>query len=254
MIFDGLLATLVNDRDSFVSYKAVDFLGGTGRPDKYGPLLLEQLQQASGNKFGELALALARLDYRPALPLILDHIRQHGLFVIEMSGYSRMAEALGQFGGDEVRHFIWNLLEAESPPPETIVPLMEALLQTARPDDIPRLIHYYRNLPLDLHQSYGFGIQNSLAAALATPAQADRLVVEMMPELDNGLWAILDEAEAWLGVEDILSERNIIYMPWPKSAWRRPSSRSTNCGSPICRAARPSRAVTTGGVPWSRVW
>ncbi|MBI1881169.1 MAG: hypothetical protein HYR94_23565 [Chloroflexi bacterium] len=186
-----VLVTMLDDQGRFIANKTLGFLAKTGEPEKYGPILLEHLQRAAGEHFGRLAMTLAGLGYRPALPVILAYLHQDDQR-LDFSEFLSLTHALGEFGGDEARQMLWALLEQARGPTEAVSPLMNALLQTAQPEDIPRLIRHYRTLPFD------DGWHSPLSAFAAT-VEAARLVEEIRHEVKNGLSAMLERAEWWLG-------------------------------------------------------
>jgi hypothetical protein len=193
-----VLVTMLDDKGHFLASRALDFLAETGNPEKYGPILLDHLQRADGEHFGRLAMTLARLGYRPALPVILAYVNQgdkHAGF----GEYWSVTHALGEFGGDEVRQTLWTLLEQAGSSADAVRPLIEALLRAAQPEDIPLLVQHYRTLPFD----DGW---HSPLSAFAASVEAARLVEELGYELKNGLEAMLKRAEWWLGAPVSLSE------------------------------------------------
>jgi hypothetical protein len=195
-----VLVTILDDPGNFIAGRALDFLAETGETEKYGPILLEHLQRAEGDHLGRLAWTLARLGYRPALPVILPLAQQverkAGLI---KSPFTYLVEALGEFGGPEVRQTLWALLEQESPSGSTVTTLMGALLQAAQPEDIPRLIQHYRTLPRSDR------LWQSPLLAFADSVGASPLVEEMASEIDAGLWAMLEIAAWWLNAPLSLS-------------------------------------------------
>jgi hypothetical protein len=194
----NVLVTMLDDKGRFIAGKALDFLAETGEPEKYGPILLEHLQRAEGEHFGRLAMTLARLGYRPALPLILAYTNEDDR-QISFGEYLSITFALGRFGGNEVRRTLWTLLEQAGSSTDMVKPLLEALLQAAQPEDIPRLVRHYRSLPFD--DSW-----HSPISAFAGSVEATRLVEELGYGLKHGLEAMLERAEWWIGVPLSLSE------------------------------------------------
>ena len=70
------MVILVDDSDSYIALMASEFLPKTGDRERFGPILMERLQHAEGARFGYLSAALARLDYRKALPSILERLER----------------------------------------------------------------------------------------------------------------------------------------------------------------------------------
>lgn len=196
-----VLVTMLDDEGRFIAAKALDFLAETGETEKYGPILLEHLQRADGEHFGRLAMTLARLGYRSALPVILAYVNQNDKRV-GFSEFLSLTHALGDFGGDEVRQTLWEQLEQVGSSTGAATPLIEALLRAAQPEDILRLVRHYRTLPID--ESW----RNPLSAFSASVGAA-RLVQEIQYQAEKGLSAILERAEWWLDAPLSLSETTL---------------------------------------------
>ncbi len=194
-----VLLTMLDDPGQFIAGKALDFLAQTGETDRYGPILLEHLQRAGGDRFGRLASTLAKLEYRPALPVILAHLQSGGR-QIDSNEVFWLSEALGRFGGDEARQMLWTLLEHTPASDIGITTLMRAILQAAQPDDIPRLVQYYRTLPPANHTF------RTPLSEFAASVGVDRLVDELNRVAKNGLAAMLERAEWWLDAQSQLSQ------------------------------------------------
>jgi hypothetical protein len=187
-----VLVTTLDDQDHFIAPRALDFLAKTGDRERYGPTLLERLSRARGEHFGRLAMTLAELGYRPALPVILSYLDQHEPGRFEFSAFLSLINALGEFGGDEARQRLWAMLAQVNDLTERVRPLMQALLQAAQPEDIPRLIEHYRTHLVD--DSW-----HRPLLALASSVEADRLVEEIGHEVEKVLAAMVERAEWWLG-------------------------------------------------------
>ena len=99
------MVTLLDDPDSYIALTASEFLAETGDGERTGPALLERMRQAQGARFGYLAEALARLDRREALPLILERLERaiQNEESLDADEFLRAVNALGQFGGDQAR-------------------------------------------------------------------------------------------------------------------------------------------------------
>lgn len=193
-----VLVTMVDDPGNYIPFKALDFLGETGLGDKYGPLLLDYWSRIRGDNRGHLAVALARLGYRPAFPLIVQALQQPDP-AASMNETMLLAQALSEFGSDEARRVLWSLLEQVPAPTKLpVVFVFELMLHIAQPEDMARLIARYRTLP-----PAGFG--RTPQSVLADSVSAGRLVDELQEKLDSGLAAMLDQAAWWLGVELALS-------------------------------------------------
>ena len=197
-----VLVARLEDPNTYILSRTLDFLAETGDAETYGPILLERLQQAEGERFGRVASALAKLNYRPALPLILANIdgRDNRPINFFHDKFLYLVHALGKFGGTEARQTLWGLLERKISTDDYVVTsLMDALLEAAQPADIPRLAQHYRTLPLEERG-------RTPLAAFAASVRAGRLVDEMTYEVDQGLEAILDRAKRWLNADLQVSE------------------------------------------------
>jgi len=204
-----ILVTLVDERRQFISSRVLDFLAETREAEKYGPPLLESLKQAQGEHFGRIASALARLNYRLALPTIVQYIEETDQ-PIDRQHFWSLIQALGEFGSDEARQTLWKLLEQESPAGEAATALIEALLNAAKPEDVPRLLHHYRTLTLNKGPFRSFGFDRHPLMAFATSVEAGRLTEEMSRQFTAGFWAMLETAEWWLNVSELpLSEAGL---------------------------------------------
>ncbi len=193
-----VLATMLDDQGRYIANMSLDFLAKTGEPGKYGPMLEERLQRAKGEQFGRLALALAELGYRPALPVILAQVNQENK-PVGFNEYFTLTQALGRFGGDEVRQTLWAMLEQPGVSTDAVSLLIKPLLQAAQPEDVPRLVQYYRTLP------FTDGWRTPLSA-IATGVEVARLADELGYALKDGLDAMLERAEWWMGTPLSLSE------------------------------------------------
>lgn len=201
-----VIATQLDDPDIYISGSAVDFLGQTGQSDRYGPLLLERLPRAEGWQFDRLALALARLNYRPTLPELLAVVEQRFQSPKAMgrlfSGVQTALHALGKFGGDAVRQGLWRLLDQTPPTDPRAGSLMEALLEAAQPEDIPRLIEHYRAWPRNDNQQEHIG-------AFAASVEARRLFEEILSDLTKDFDSLFDQVWWWLNEEVDLSQASL---------------------------------------------
>lgn len=213
-----VVVTMLDDPGRFIAREALDFLAETGETEKYGPILLERLKQATGETFGRLAWTLAKLGYRPALPVILTTFDQ----AIGNEDLYYLIQALGKFGGPQVRQTLWALLEKASASRNTtparknvfttlfdvdkiasptyhVTFLVETLLKVGQPEDIPRLVQQYRSWPFQ--EGY-----RSPLSAFAAGVEAGRLVEEMNYTAKSDLDTLLDRAEWWLNADLDLSD------------------------------------------------
>lgn len=214
-----VLTTMINDKSSYIADKAIDFLAKTGHAETYGPILLDQLQQADDKRFSKLASALGTLRYQPAAAVLIDRINQTNTTPMDYADFRSVCEALGKLGGDEARQTLWNLLNQPSTLPARVtpldkfvfarfepdfephfitVPVINGLVQAAQPDDITQLVEFYRTLPLDSRELSHFGLYRHPISILAESVQAARLVDEMSTQAEKDLWAMLEQAEWWL--------------------------------------------------------
>jgi hypothetical protein len=160
------------------------------------------LQRAEGEHFGRLGLALAKLEYRPALPINLTYLEQGNKQTFS-NEFLSLISALGHFGGEESRQTLWKLLKQIPPDDDTVMPIMENLLQTALPEDFPQLVQYYRSLPRPDKPDTIFAPPPPISV-FARSVQARRLFDEM--KRAEGLWDMLEQAEWWLNADLQLSE------------------------------------------------
>lgn len=98
--------TLLDDPNPLVALVASEFLSKTGNTERYGPVLLPRLRRAQGARFGFLSQALAQLDYRKALPLIIERLdrARRDQESLDANEFLRLVHALGEFGGTTARH------------------------------------------------------------------------------------------------------------------------------------------------------
>jgi HEAT repeat protein len=197
---DALLA-MVDDPDGYISLMAAEFLAETGDREKYGPRLLERLAEAEGVRFGYLAQALARLDHREALPLILDRVGSAAQATesLDANAFLYLVGALGTFAGEPVRQRLWQILDSFPGDGLFVDVVMKAVLDAAQPEDIPRLVQFYRSRPSGPYSSRELAV---FASALG----AERLAQEMGYAVGEGLAKTLERAEGWLDLQPELSE------------------------------------------------
>lgn len=193
-----VLVTMVDDDNSFIRGLALDFLAETADTEKYGPILLEHLQKAQGEQFGRLVHTLAKLEYRPALPVLLTFMKDRPSIDTLDDGWW-LVEALGEFGGDEARQVLWQLLEQAESTDTIVVPAMGALLNAAQPEDIPRLVQYYRTLP----PAQGW---RTPLSEFASSVGAARLFGETQRLIEDGILPVLEHTAWWLNTDLPLSE------------------------------------------------
>jgi HEAT repeat protein len=195
------LSVMVDDPDEYISTMAIRFLAETGDREKYGPALLARLKEAKGTRFGTLAEALARLDEREALPLILERVKsgRRGTKPLDASKLSYLVDALGTFGGEQARQALWEILDNLPGDRFLVNTAMEAILDAAQPQDIARLVRFYRARPSSPYASREL-------TALASAIGAARLAQEMGYAVDDGLEETLERAKWWLARRPELSE------------------------------------------------
>jgi len=194
-----VLVTLVDDPRGYAAFHALEFLGLSGQGDKYGPILLEQWPRIQGDNRGHLAMALARLGYRPAIPLIVRSLQQPDRQA-SLNETMLLAHAASEFGDDEARRVLWGLLE-QTPASAGLLAtfLFDLLLRMAQPEDKARLIAQYRALPPGQ-----FG--RTPLSVLADSVGVGRMVDEMKRKETDDLAAMLKQAAWWMGVEPSLSQ------------------------------------------------
>jgi hypothetical protein len=194
-----VLVTVVDDPRGYVAFKALEFLGRSGQGDKYGPILLEHWPRIQGDNQGHLAVALARLGYRPAMPLIVRELQQPDR-TASLNKIMLLAQAVSEFRDDEARRVLWGLLEQVPASAGLLATfLFDLLLRIAQPEDEARLIAQYRALPPGQ-----FG--RTPLSVLADSVGVARMVDEMKLKQADGLAAMLERAAWWMGVEPALSQ------------------------------------------------
>ncbi len=188
------LLTVLDDPDRSLHRQVTDFLGRQGDAEACGPELARHLSGASGQRISELALALARLGYRAALPALLERVAAiaTGSDLPDMSSFRGLTEALGIFGGGEARGALWQLVERFPLDDEWRGAAVQGLLQAAQPADVVRLIGRYRALPpVEEISAY--------LDAFAMTVGAGRLNDEIRRPIRDGFAETLDAISSWLG-------------------------------------------------------
>jgi hypothetical protein len=196
------LIPLLGDPDGHLVLQASEFLAGTGDRERYGPILMEYLCQAHGEHVGYLALALGRLHYEPALPIILETMARELDGPPTMPWYSlwRVIQAAGLLGGGEARTALWKHLQTLTPAHPLHPAILGALLDAARPEDVTATVQAYRSWPVAENP-------DPYLEQLAGAADASRLVYEIRQVAARGLPAALQAAYDWLASPPRLSTR-----------------------------------------------
>lgn len=189
-----ILVTLLDDPYVFITRWAVDFLGCTGERERYGPVLLAYLFKSFGATYEHIALALARLDYREALPLLLERLQELSRRFPEGwgRGHYFLFQALGIFGGQEVRQALWKVANILPGDELDRTNVFLALLEAALPADVIRLVELYRSREAGRERS-------RYLRALAGAAEVDGLTGELLEAVPYGLGEVLESAAEWLG-------------------------------------------------------
>lgn len=196
-----VLVTVVDDPRRYTAFKALKFLGQSGQGDKYGPILLEHWPRIQGDTRGHLAVALATLGYRPAMPFIVRSLQQPDRS-ISMNEFMLLTQAVSEFGDTEARQVLWDLWE-QAPSDEMLSTfLFELLLRIAQPEDKTDLMAQYRALPPGKFGRTPFSV-------LADSVGVGRMVDEMKRKQADGLTAMLERAAWWMGVEPALSQTTL---------------------------------------------
>jgi HEAT repeat protein len=142
------LVSMLDDPNAHNVLLACRFLGETGESAKYGPILLQHLQQVEGARFGYLADALGALNYREAVPPIAERLDTiwEGSSASTPYEYLRLVGALGTLGGEDGRQALWALLDGFQDGLWAAPPI-GAMLRAAQPEDVARLVRAYRRWP-----------------------------------------------------------------------------------------------------------
>ncbi len=191
------MATMLGDQNSYIVLVAAQFLSETGDAARYGPVLLDHLQRAQGGRFGYLAEALAKLEVREALPLIIARLGK-GKGQFEPGEFIRLLRALGQLGGEDAHEALWATLDEMEGTSIWEGTAMEAILEIGRLDDVARLVQRYRDWATSAFRGHYLD-------AFAKPVGAIRMVQEVRAAAQRGFDAALDRAASWLGLYPRLS-------------------------------------------------
>jgi hypothetical protein len=196
------MITLLDDSDLYIALMASEFLSKTGDKERFGPILMERLQHAAGARFGYLSEALARLDYRKALPLVLARLERarREQETLDTNEIFRITGALGKFGGDQARQTLWEIFNSLSHDHFWAGAVMSDLLEAAQPEDVARLVRVYRSWPASQQGSRQLG-------SFASAAGAGRLAQEAGYAIKDGFDAALERIVWWQGSLPELSEK-----------------------------------------------
>ena len=180
------MAAMLDDPNSHIALTAAQFLSMTGDAGRYGPVLLDHLQRTQDKRFGYLADALATLQVREALPLIIARL-QEGRRRFEPGEFIRLLGALGQLGGEEAREVLWAILDEMEGTSIWEGTAIEAILKIGRLDDVARLVQRYRDWATS-------SFRDRYLDAFAEPVGATRLAQEVRAAAQGGFDAALDRA------------------------------------------------------------
>lgn len=196
-----VLAGLLDEDNFYLLREAAECLGRSGERERYGPLLLEHLQRTRDEYVGYFSLPLGMLNYRPALPPLLERLQDFSQDPIRMGPWGQYPffQALGLFGGNEVRQALWETWD-QFPPDQLGRPNASlALLEAALPQDVHRFLQFYQSRE---------GRRNSQQhlRALARTAGAADLHYIIGKSLSLGLEEILHRASWYAGERPALSK------------------------------------------------
>ena len=76
----SVIVEALDDADWILPNRAARFLADTGESGRYGPELMERLRRPGYAHMDAVSVALARLDHREALPLILERLEGHSMY------------------------------------------------------------------------------------------------------------------------------------------------------------------------------
>jgi HEAT repeat protein len=193
----SVLVEVLDDADWILPNHAARFLADTGDRDRYAPALMARLRRPGYARMDAVSVALARLDHREALPLILERLEAFDVHT-DSNEYFGLLSSLGTFGGEQAREALWNELDRAQEGPFLVGAVMHGLLKSALPEDVTRLVETYRNWLPGL-------LQSRQLTAFAAPTRAASLAEEVIRTLLLGYDAALDLAERWFGREIRLS-------------------------------------------------
>jgi len=191
------MIALLDDPNTYIVFRAAEFLAGTGDAERYGPVLLDRLRPAQGRRLGYLAQALARLQVRDALPPILAYLQHES--ALAGTEFTYLVGALGQLGGDEAWQSLWAILQNLPADSWALGFVLDAALRAAQPADIPRVVQVYRSW--HLHPSDYRHVE-----VFASAIEVTRLAQELGYAVKEGVDAAIDRAAWWLGQEPALSD------------------------------------------------
>ncbi|MBN1485432.1 MAG: plasmid pRiA4b ORF-3 family protein [Chloroflexia bacterium] len=186
-----VMVELVDDPNFAVAMFAADFLAKTGQGERYSPRLLQRLPRLREENFEYTALALAQLGQREVLPLLLERLERMAADPGRFGSGQilRILEALGYLGGEEARRILWQLHEHFARDALGRHYGLNALLWTALPEDILRLVRQYRTTEADAEH---------YLEAFSYAAGVERLAKELAQKLPQGLAHTLEWIECWL--------------------------------------------------------
>lgn len=194
------LIPMLGDSHRFIVFEVARFLGQSGERERYGPPLMEHLRQDEGERAGQFAHALAQLDYREAVPLLLERLEQiaQDPNLLRRGRLWALFSALGTFGGEAVRQALWNTFTHFSSDDTDLSYAATALLEAALPEDVVRLVQFYRS------REAGRDREQYLDA-LGFAAGVESLGRELGGFLPHGLEITLDYASWWFEQDPPLS-------------------------------------------------
>lgn len=196
-----VLVGMLDEDDFYLVREAAECLGRSGERERYGPFLLEHLQRTRDEYVGYFALALGMLNYRQALPRLLEQLHDFRLEPQRMGtgGQAPFFQALGLFGGNEVRQALWEVFDHFSPDALGQPNATLALLEAALPSDIHRFLEFYQSREGRQH-----GQQH--LQALARAAGATDLYYIVGKSLSLGLEDTLYRASWYTGELPLLNK------------------------------------------------
>jgi hypothetical protein len=185
----GVLVAQLDDSDTYLALRAAEVIGQSGDAARFGPIVLEHLQRAPQVGFAVLAEAAAQLNLSEALPLIVARMRQKDT-PFDTNELLRLVRALGRYGqAPAAREALWEAFTDNRVQSLWGGAVIEALLSTPRPEELPRLVEAYRALPYNRRHLSAFG----------GPAGAHRPIDETGYVLSQGFEAVVARIGDWLG-------------------------------------------------------
>lgn len=196
-----VLLDMIIDPDKLIRINALEFLQNYGDAAVIGPIITKRMGVVDCDNFGMLAEALALMGYQEGLPVVVDHLAEHNRSrrIITREEFYSLVTALGIWGGEEARSFLWTVIEKNSGDNMMLSSLVDALLRGGMPEDASGLAACCRLQP-------SVNAASRIIKGFASSVGVSRLLDELEADLENGLDDALESAKWWLVDPPALSE------------------------------------------------